>query len=638
MIAENLDEHVLDIYDIEDIHIRRVDYLQYIDYFRRKENGENTDDLQIEMEKAGLDSSVLVYDVDNIEFYNIPYDVVIHGDSSAMLPVAISTPTSAPAVAASAPATCQHHYVKMVDYAYSKKFKAVSMGQPIEQVKMRMEMEGMDPSVLDLDMNTVGFLNIPEGELVKYPDGHTEPCCSPDAAPTPASAPATCQHHYVKMVDYAYSKKFKAVSMGQPIEQVKMRMEMEGMDPSVLDLDMNTVGFLNIPEGELVKYPDGHTEPCCSPDAAPTPASAPATCQHHYVKMVDYAYSKKFKAVSMGQPIEQVKMRMEMEGMDPSVLDLDMNTVGFLNIPEGELVKYPDGHTEPCCSSSAPAVSAPVPVPTASAAPVPLTASSSSLRTTVVKKETKPKDEILPPRPKFKHDAKLRPLYWDVLSSKTVVEKSMWFSLNDRDIQLDTAMLDMEFSTKQITFVLPSEPVNASEKVVNLLDPKREQNVGIAIGRLKITVRDLHHALLFGDFNILTKELVSLLVNAAPTPEEQEVCLAFQGDEKKLSSASLFAYELSDIPSVLQRLQCCKSILTFEDENERIRKITEVYEKNEKLMMNSSGIKKLMEIILAVGNYLNGESIRGGAWGFSINLLPKLSQTKSSDGTKTLLT
>ena len=354
--------------------------------------------------------------------------------------------------------------------------------------------------------------------------------------------------------------------------------------------------------------------------------------------MVDYAYSKKFKAVSMGQPIEQVKMRMEMEGMDPSVLDLDMNTVGFLNIPEGELVKYPDGHTEPCCSSSAPAVAAPVPVPTASAAPVPLTASSSSLRTTVVKKETKPKDEILPPRPKFKHDAKLRPLYWDVLSSKTVVEKSMWFSLNDRDIQLDTAMLDMEFSTKQITFVLPSEPVNASEKVVNLLDPKREQNVGIAIGRLKITVRDLHHALLFGDFNILTKELVSLLVNAAPTPEEQEVCLAFQGDEKKLSSASLFAYELSDIPSVLQRLQCCKSILTFEDENERIRKITEVYEKNEKLMMNSSGIKKLMEIILAVGNYLNGESIRGGAWGFSINLLPKLSQTKSSDGTKTLLT
>ena len=54
--------------------------------------------------------------------------------------------------------------------------------------------------------------------------------------------------------------------------------------------------------------------------------------------------------------------------------------------------------------------------------------------------------------------------------------------------------------------------------------------------------------------------------------------------------------------------------------------------------MNSEGLKKLMEIILAVGNYLNGESARGGAWGFSIKYLPRLRDTKSSDNTKTLLT
>ena len=294
-------------------------------------------------------------------------------------------------------------------------------------------------------------------------------------------------------------------------------------------------------------------------------------------------------------------------------------------------MKYPDGHIEPCCTPD-------TPVAPSSSTPLSVAPSSSSIRSTAPKKETKPKDEIIPPRPKFKHNAKLRPLYWDILSSKAVVEKSMWFNMNDRDIKLDTAMLDLEFSTKQITFVLPTEPVAASEKVVNLFDPKREQNVGIAIGRLKIPIRDIHHALLFGDFDILTRELIGQLVNAAPTPEEQEVCLGFQGDEKKLSSASRFAYELSDIPNVLQRLQCCKTILLFDDETERIKKVIEVYETNEKMMMNSAGIRKLMEIILAVGNYLNGDSIRGGAWGFNISLLPKLSQTKSSDGTKTLLT
>ena len=70
----------------------------------------------------------------------------------------------------------------------------------------------------------------------------------------------------------------------------------------------------------------------------------------------------------------------------------------------------------------------------------------------------------------------------------------------------------------------------------------------------------------------------------------------------------------------------------------RIRKIIQVYEANEKMMMNSTGIKQLMKLILAIGNYLNGESARGGAWGFKINLLSKLSQTKTADGTKTLMT
>ena len=239
---------------------------------------------------------------------------------------------------------------------------------------------------------------------------------------------------------------------------------------------------------------------------------------------------------------------------------------------------------------------------------------------------SKPKEETLAPRPKFKHEAKLRPLYWDVITSRSVVEKSMWFQMNDRDIQLDTAMLDTEFTSKPMTFVLPVAEETKTSDVVNLLDAKREQNVGIAIGRLKVSTQQLHHALLFGDFSVITRE------------DEQAACLAFSGDEKKLSSASRFAYELSDIPMVAIRFECCKTIITFDDEVARIRRIVQVYEANEKMMMNSAGIKQLMKLILAIGNYLNGESARGGAWGFKINLLSKLSQTKTADGTKTLMT
>ena len=324
-------------------------------------------------------------------------------------------------------------------------------------------------------------------------------------------------------------------------------------------------------------------------------------------------------------------MRMPMEGMDPSILDLDMNTVGFENIPDGEEVVYPDGHVEPCCK---PDDSVPVSV-SALQSSVSLTTTIS--RQTVVPKSGPPKEDVIEPRPKYKHTAKLRPLYWDKLTAKKIIEKSMWYSLDDRNIKLDTAMLDSEFTTKQITFVMPVEPVETS-KVSQLLDGKREQNVGIAIGRLKVDVKGIHRALLFADFNILTRDIIQQLCNSVPTPEEQAVCLAFQGDESTLSKASRFVYELSDIPNVEQRCKCCKTIITFDEEIERLQEVMSIYDANQKMVKNSAGLKKLMEIILALGNYLNGESDRGGAWGFRISLLTKLGNTKTADNSKTLLT
>lgn len=43
------------------------------------------------------------------------------------------------------------------------------------------------------------------------------------------------------------------------------------------------------------------------------------------------------------------------------------------------------------------------------------------------------------------------------------------------------------------------------------------------------------------------------------------------------------------------------------------------------------------QVILAVGNYLNGTSKRGGAYGFRLPALLMLSNTKTSDNSSTLL-
>lgn len=45
----------------------------------------------------------------------------------------------------------------------------------------------------------------------------------------------------------------------------------------------------------------------------------------------------------------------------------------------------------------------------------------------------------------------------------------------------------------------------------------------------------------------------------------------------------------------------------------------------------------MMELVLAIGNYLNGESIRGGAWAFKFENLGKTNELKMKDNKTTLM-
>ena len=488
---------------------------------------------------------------------------------------------------------------------YQQFFEERKCGVAIDVLKEKMLQRGLDDNVLDIyDMG--------ESQMIRV--------------------------DYVKYVDW-----FRRKEAGEDIQMIRSAMEQEGLDASYLDHDINSIEFVNIPYSVIINGDMPNTTLSASTslklqsEVQSAVPSAPTTCQHKYVKMVDYKYYKQFKLLNMGRPKEQLKARLEAEGMDSSILDMDMNTIGFLNIPDDEEVKYPDGHVEPCCK---PGRSVPSTTP-ATVTSVPSISQSSVLSNTMNLYSTmssRRAEEKMEPRKKFTHKAKLRPVYWDVISSKSVIENSLWFKLDDHKVNLDTKMLDQEFTTKQVAPIVIAEPKTQSEKVSTLLDAKREQNVGIAIGRLPVSVDEIHHALLFADFKVLTKDVVIKLVNAAPTPEEQAVCAAYQGDVEHLSKASQFAYKISDIPGIADRLICCKVITTFDDEIDRLEQTLEIYYSTERMIRENKGLQQLLEIILALGNYLNGDSARGGAWGFRLEFLTKMGNTKSCDNTKTLMT
>lgn len=54
-------------------------------------------------------------------------------------------------------------------------------------------------------------------------------------------------------------------------------------------------------------------------------------------------------------------------------------------------------------------------------------------------------------------------------------------------------------------------------------------------------------------------------------------------------------------------------------------------------MRGSAALRRVLELTLALGNFLNGGTAKGGAWGFRLDSLSKLTGTKTADGKSTLL-
>lgn len=58
------------------------------------------------------------------------------------------------------------------------------------------------------------------------------------------------------------------------------------------------------------------------------------------------------------------------------------------------------------------------------------------------------------------------------------------------------------------------------QHVVNLLDTKRANHMGIALGRLKVDYSSLKHAIIELDDSVLSVEQLQMLKTCLPTPEE----------------------------------------------------------------------------------------------------------------------
>lgn len=174
-------------------------------------------------------------------------------------------------------------------------------------------------------------------------------------------------------------------------------------------------------------------------------------------------------------------------------------------------------------------------------------------------------------------------------------------------------------------------------KVLSVIDSRRAQNCTILLSKLKMSDEDITKAILSMDSKEqLPIDMVEQLLKFTPSSEEAALLEEHSDEIDSLARADRFLYEISKVPHYEQRLRSLHYKKRFQVTlNEITPRITSVMEASREVS-RSRRLRRLLEIVLALGNYMN-RGARGNASGFRLTSLNRLADTKSSAAKGTTL-
>ncbi|XP_035891223.1 disheveled-associated activator of morphogenesis 1 isoform X1 [Anopheles stephensi] len=174
-------------------------------------------------------------------------------------------------------------------------------------------------------------------------------------------------------------------------------------------------------------------------------------------------------------------------------------------------------------------------------------------------------------------------------------------------------------------------------KILSVIDGRRAQNCTILLSKLKMTDEEISKAILSMDSNEqLPIDMVEQLLKFTPSAEERALLDEHSEDIDSLARADRFLYEISKIPHYEQRLRSLHYKKRFQvTVNDLAPRIASVMEASREVA-RSRKLRKLLELVLALGNYMN-RGARGNASGFRLASLNRLADTKSSAAKGTTL-
>ncbi|XP_061892757.1 delphilin isoform X2 [Entelurus aequoreus] len=227
---------------------------------------------------------------------------------------------------------------------------------------------------------------------------------------------------------------------------------------------------------------------------------------------------------------------------------------------------------------------------------------------------------------------------WGQLGANSEHEK-----LHDMVKYLD---LEMHFGTQKGSSLLlvptpePLPQLDAFKKkdVVEILSHKKAYNASILIAHLKLSPGELRHVLMNMASDRLEPPHIKQLLLYAPDADEVKKYKEYRDDPGKLSEPDQFVLQMLSVPEYKTRLESLHFKCSLQEKTEELRGAYECICKASSELKSSKKLAKILEFVLAMGNYLNNSQPKTSkTTGFKINFLTELSTTKTVDGKSTFL-
>ncbi|VVC32461.1 Hypothetical protein CINCED_3A014002 [Cinara cedri] len=240
-----------------------------------------------------------------------------------------------------------------------------------------------------------------------------------------------------------------------------------------------------------------------------------------------------------------------------------------------------------------------------------------------------------------KPSAPLKSFNWAKLP-ETKVAGTVWADMDEGKMYstIDLETVDKLFCAYQNQKINGTTNEGSSEdlrqtgknksKVLSVIDGRRAQNCTILLSKLKMSDEGIAQVILDMDTkDVLPLDMVEQLLKFTPGPDEAALLEEHSYDLDSLARADRFLYEISKIAHYEQRLRSLVYKKKFVTWTSEVEGRTKVVMEASREVARSRRLKKLLEIVLALGNYMN-KGARGNAWGFRLSSLNRLSDTKSS--------